>query len=481
MVTGGMHEGTSDTQVPQTPPLEKYVDPLPRPMTAIPDRSVYPGADYYEITMRQGSWRFHRDLKAATVWGYWATNPHDPDKPIGMGYLGPTIIVTKDHPTVVKYRNELPTTHLFQFVIDAFARGTPHRETPPPYKPPPFPPNVNVWNVVHQHGGFTAPQSDGFRCSRSASDGVHARVYTTLDPSRVKRNEAIYGYTNHERASMLWYHDHGMGMTSLNVYAGLAGPYLVRDPADERLGLPRGEFEVPLILQDRTFHSGRLARLHHDAEGRRGHPGRQREGVPFPGRRAATLSAAHSQRFERAFLAAEVRRSQGRTASAHTAVLADRHRRRLPSPLHMLNFLIGSAERYDLIVDFSRVPMGTNVTLDELQRAGPLPRARHRTGNLGNHAVPGHRTIVRSADQTTPPKKLALPAVASDRAETAHPSAGMGRVPAQALRHHDVQRGALHGAVRRTSSRWARPRSGSTSIPTTTPTRCMSTSSTSRC
>jgi spore coat protein A len=101
--------GCADTSAPNTPPLEKYVDLLPRPMTAIPDPSVYPGADYYEITMRQGSWRFHRDLGPATVWGYWATNPHDPDKAIGMGYLGPTIRATHDHPTVVKWRNELPT------------------------------------------------------------------------------------------------------------------------------------------------------------------------------------------------------------------------------------------------------------------------------------------------------------------------------------------------------------------------------------
>ncbi|MGW2704541.1 multicopper oxidase domain-containing protein [Streptomyces sp. NPDC001340] len=64
-------------------------------------------------------------------------------------------------------------------------------------------------------------------------DGFHAESYTTLDPSRVKPNEAIYGYTNHDRSCMLWYHDHGMGMTSLNVYAGLAGLWLVRDPAVE--------------------------------------------------------------------------------------------------------------------------------------------------------------------------------------------------------------------------------------------------------
>lgn len=110
---------------------------------------------------------------------------------------------------------------------------------------PPFPPNINVWNVVHQHGGFTAPQSDGMPLQSYSPDGFHAESYTTLDPSRVKPNEAICGYTNHDRSCMLWYHDHGMGMTSVNVYAGLAGLYLVRDPADERLGLPRGEFEVP--------------------------------------------------------------------------------------------------------------------------------------------------------------------------------------------------------------------------------------------
>ena len=255
---------SAGTKVPQTPPLEKYVDPLPRPMTAIPDPSVYPGADYYEIHDAGGPRGGSTGISGlATVWGYWAANPHDPHKPIGMGYLGPTISVTKDRPTVAKYRNELPTTHLFQFVIDLLRKGDPQLTPipPPPYKStPPLPPHVNVWNVVHQHGGFTAPQSDGMPLQSYSPDGVHAKSYATLDPSRVKRNEAIFAYTNHERASMLWYHDHAMAMTSLNVYAGLAGLYLVRDPADKRLGLPRGEFEVPLILQDRTFYpDGSLA------------------------------------------------------------------------------------------------------------------------------------------------------------------------------------------------------------------------------
>jgi spore coat protein A len=95
-------------KVPQIPPLKKFVDPLPIPATAIPDSSVYPGADYYDIAMRQSSWQFHRDLGPAKAWGYWAANPQDPQEPIGMGYLGPTFNTTKGDPTVVRYRNELP-------------------------------------------------------------------------------------------------------------------------------------------------------------------------------------------------------------------------------------------------------------------------------------------------------------------------------------------------------------------------------------
>ncbi|MFF3649429.1 hypothetical protein ACFYXV_12315 [Streptomyces sp. NPDC002181] len=87
-----------DTTPTHTPPLTKFVDPLPTPVTAVPDLSAYPGADYYDVTMRQGSWRFHRDLGPAHVWGYWAKNPHDHGNAIGMGYLGPTIDVTRDRP-----------------------------------------------------------------------------------------------------------------------------------------------------------------------------------------------------------------------------------------------------------------------------------------------------------------------------------------------------------------------------------------------
>ncbi|MER7467510.1 multicopper oxidase domain-containing protein [Streptomyces sp. NPDC097981] len=402
---------STDTAIPHTPPLEKFVDPLPRPMTAIPDPSVYPGADYYEFTMRQGSWSFHRDLGPATVWGYWAKNPHNPHKPIGMGYLGPTISVNNDHPTVVKYRNKLPTTHLFQFVIDEIRKGNPQLTptAPPPYESKqPFPSNVNVWNVVHQHGGFTPPQSDGMPLHSYSPDGIHAESYTTLDPSRTKPNEAVCAYTNHERSSMLWYHDHGMGMTSVNVYAGLAGLYFIRDPADDRLGLPQGEFEVPLILQDRTFNAdGSLAYTMTLQQG---------EDTPVVNGKAYPFLAVEPRRYRLRVLNASNERFWRLMFSVPEDVLPQPT---LPfwligtdggfrAPLHMLNFLISPAERYDLLVDFSKMPMGTKIKL--MNYNAPV----HFPGGDGpeiSDVMEFHVTkpLSGGGDRTTPPRELELP------------------------------------------------------------------------
>ncbi|HZU30318.1 MAG TPA: multicopper oxidase domain-containing protein, partial [Candidatus Angelobacter sp.] len=69
-----------------------------------------------------------------------------------------------------------------------------------------------------------------------------------------------YHYPNQQRAATLWYHDHAMGITRLNTYAGLAGFYLLRDEQERKLNLPSGPYEIPLIIQDRLLdHHGQLA------------------------------------------------------------------------------------------------------------------------------------------------------------------------------------------------------------------------------
>ena len=411
----GAMGGAAATKVTKTPPLKKFVDPLPRPMAAIPDPSTYPGADYYEFTMRQGSWRFHRDLGQAPVWGYWAANPQDPNKPVGMGYLGPTVSVNNDHPVVVKYRNELPTTHMFQFVVDRIRSGDPQLTptAPPPYESmPPLPPGVNVWNVVHQHGGFTPPQSDGMPLQSFSPDGIQAESYSTLEPGRVGRNEAIYAYTNHERACMLWYHDHGMALTSLNVYAGLAGLWLVRDRTEQQLGLPQGEFEVPLILQDRTFNAdGSLAYTMLDVQGA-DTPVVNGKAYPFlavePRRyRLRILNASHERHWRLQFGAP--RNDLLEPGLPFWLIGTDQG---LRAPLPMLNFLIAPAERYDLIIDFGQLPMGAKVTLQNFGAPVHYPGASGTGPDISE--IMQFRVTKRpsgGADRTTPPQKLKPPAI----------------------------------------------------------------------
>ncbi|NEA77501.1 multicopper oxidase domain-containing protein, partial [Streptomyces sp. SID13588] len=60
-------------------------------------------------------------------------------------------------------------------------------------------------------------------------------------------------YPLDQRAATLWYHDHRMGYTGTSVWMGLAGFHLIHDAEEERLPLPRGERDLPLMITDRSF------------------------------------------------------------------------------------------------------------------------------------------------------------------------------------------------------------------------------------
>src|SRR5262249_36654189 len=95
------------------------------------------------------------------------------------------------------------------------------------------------WTVVHLHGSPNPPDSDGWP-----------------DNAYFPGGSQVHHYPAQESAALLWYHDHANMVTRLNVYAGLAGLYIVRDPdAEAALGLPVGveAGELPLVLQDRNL------------------------------------------------------------------------------------------------------------------------------------------------------------------------------------------------------------------------------------
>lgn len=213
---GGSYQGddTSCAPLPCTLVLAPYVDALPRPAVAVPVSGTAGGAAEYVIPIREVSQQLHRDLPPTRVWGY------------GGSYPGPTIETTTGQPIRVTWQNDLRdslgvlrTTHFLPVDPCPHGAGTPS-------------PRV----VVHLHGGHVPTDADGYPME-------------TFLPGE----QEIDDYPVNQQAGTLWYHDHALGITRLNVMMGLAGFFLVRDPVENGLGLPAGEFEIALALQDRTF------------------------------------------------------------------------------------------------------------------------------------------------------------------------------------------------------------------------------------
>jgi spore coat protein A len=111
-------------------------------------------------------------------------------------------------------------------------------------------PGAPVRMNTHLHGGWVAGDSDGNPYARPAE-------------FRPGESQTVV-YPNQQSAALLWYHDHADQITRTNVYAGLVGPYIIRDAQDtgaepNGLGVPGGAYEVPLVLSDKLFDaSGQL-------------------------------------------------------------------------------------------------------------------------------------------------------------------------------------------------------------------------------
>lgn len=157
-------------------------------------------------------------------------------------YPGPTFVARKDVPVTLEWRNRL---------VDANGAPLPHLlpvDTTIHWDVPANWPACGVPIVTHIHGGHT----------ESSSDGLPNQWYTPdYVQTGVGYDGPLYYYDNSQEAGTIWYHDHAMGVTRLNVHAGLAGFYLIRDANEDALAaagnLPVGPYEYGLAIQDRDF------------------------------------------------------------------------------------------------------------------------------------------------------------------------------------------------------------------------------------
>jgi spore coat protein A, manganese oxidase len=311
--------------------LTRYVDPLPIPpvLHVTDDQPV-------EVTMRQFQQKVHRDLPPTTVWGYNGTWP------------GPTIEAKAGQPANINWTSKLPTTHLLP--IDHSIHGA--EATIPA-----------VRNVAHLHGACALPDDDGYPEAWFTAQGEHG-------PHGPKFNPRPSSYPNCQPATTLWYHDHALGITRLNVYVGLAGFYLIRDEAEAALNLPSGEFEIPLMLQDRLFHHDGSLYYPKVVNGPREHPVWIQEFygdmncvngkvMPFlevePRRyRFRIVNAANSRFYHlRLYNSDATGKALDESFDVPAFQQIGTDGGLLPAPLELRYLLIGPAERFDVVIDFT--------------------------------------------------------------------------------------------------------------------------------
>jgi spore coat protein A len=324
--------------------LASYVTPL-----AIPP-VLRPTAAPLDIRMLPFHHRAHRDLPPTAMWGYNAMWP------------GPTFEVRRGQPLSVKWTNQLPTKHFLP--IDTTIHGS--EEGVP-----------QVRTIVHVHGAQVLPEHDGYPDAWFTSDGKIGSV-PGANPNH---------YPNDQAATTLWYHDHALGITRLNVYAGLAGMYLIRDEVEDALNLPRGAYEMPLLIQDRSFaEDGTL--LYPPAKGGT-HPMWMQEffgeticvngkATPFlevePRKyRFRMVNGSNSRFYHLTMVPADAAgKPSGEPADAPPFIQVGSDGGLLPAPVPLHYVVFSPGERFDVVIDFTEFK-GTNVAMTN---DAPAPYAR---------------------------------------------------------------------------------------------------------
>jgi spore coat protein A, manganese oxidase len=323
------------------PALDRFIDPLPIPKRLTPSGKSK-GRTLYHMRMLAFKKSLHSQLPPARLWGYEGQYP------------GPTIVAFRGEPIEVRWENQLPTQHIFP--VDPHIHGA----------MPPAPP---VRTVPHLHGSRSSSQSDG----------LPEKWFTP-------GTSANYEYPNSQPAATLWYHDHAIGITRLNVYAGLSGFFLLRDEEERKLDLPSGEYEVPLLVQDRMLdEKGQLVYAPTFESGEEPPPGMWApeffgylpvvNGAVYPyleveprPYRLRLLNGSNARFFNFYFNLAKRATDIPWIVSFHQ-IGSDGGL--LPRPVELKNLLLGPAERADLILDFSGFE-GKTLTLSN-NAAAPYP------------------------------------------------------------------------------------------------------------
>jgi len=283
-----------------------------------PPREVPPNTEFHLVHVRPVMHRFHPALPPNPMWGYNGEIP------------GPTFVARDGTPQLVRFVNDLPELDPVQIGLPILA--------------------------VHRHGGFQAPEDDGYPLDTFCTGQSRDYFFPNTPAGRLSQN----GHSTN------WYHDHAIDITAQNVYRGLSGFYLhynafdtgnEMDPAPA-LGLPSGQYDVGLVLQDRQF----------DANGFSVYDSFDHNGFLGDKFLVNGLIQPFMQVARRKY---RLRLLNGSNARFYDLSLSNRRpfvvigtdSCLLEKPIQVSNFRIGPGERVEVIIDFSGTALGERIHL----------------------------------------------------------------------------------------------------------------------
>jgi spore coat protein A len=461
--------------------IPKYVTQLVIP-PAMPRTAKVPvrggkSVEYYEIAVRQFEQHIlpqSMGLQPTTVWSYGSANHPDT-----FNYPAFTVEATWRKPVRVKWINELVDANGNYLAHLVPVDQTVHWANPPGgiggrdghgMDPTRYMGPVPI--VTHLHGGHSSEESDGYAEAwyLPAANNIpagFARVGSFYETFRSKAEAqlrqpwtdgtAVFEYDNDQRAATMWYHDHTLGMTRANVYAGPAGFYLLRggptDAVGGRLPSPAPalgdragtrHYEIPIAIQDRSFNADASLFYPDNRAFFEGLDPSQLQ-IPFIPKDAcggpSDISPIFNPEFFGStivvngktwpFLEVEQRRYRFRFLNGCNSrfLLLELSNGLpfwqigteggfLPAPLELERLLLGPAERADVIVDFTNVGVGTEIILRNLGPDEPFgggeppgdfdPADPETTGQVMQFRV----VPATGPDTSTPPDRLRLPGIA---------------------------------------------------------------------
>ena len=373
---GGAALGLNSSQAQSQITLTPFMDPLPVPPiaqpvapfetkadvpTTNPDRStayhlsgprkVADNTVYYHVEQKQAYHKFHSQLPATSIWGYDGILP------------GPTLITQSGIPALVRFANHLPEN-------DPVGIGEPI-------------------TAIHRHGGFQAPEDDGYPLDTFAHGQTRDYYYPNAPELGLSENEL----------STLWYHDHSIDVTAVNAFRGLFGFNMNFDALDSLAGeddlypaafrLPgkmvgaKRFYDVPLMIADRSFDAnGQFVYNSFDHDGFIGDPRLSVNGKIQPyfdverrKYRFRLLNCSNARMME-LFLVVN-----GKATPIHYVIGTDVSLFEKPLA-NVPSLRMASAERFDIILDFSRFAPGAEVYIENrmLQINGRKPEDLIATG-----------------------------------------------------------------------------------------------------